>query len=297
MDIYIAQFGLCWGIELTYDRLNKLAQTGEVHVTHRWGPSATSLVWDPIRRIVETDDAELHKRYPDIHKIKLLETAKDACSDMTIAVGHHGSSEEEHLHAMTAGANLHDFKCPFIAKSDKTAKQLAEAGYDIIAFGKVGNHHCEYARAAAEAAGRVGVVAEDVDHIKDILVAQGRNWALMGQVTANVEKWKKFQQELAILDLTVKVVDTVCTDSHDRQSEAIALAKKVDLVLVINDNGGSTKSVLERCLTANTRSILVDPNAKLPDLSNCASVAIVGGIHVPTWIMKQYADRLRGIAA
>lgn len=293
MDIHIARIGLCWGIELAYDRLNKTAEKGEVHVTHRWGPTPTSLIWDPMRRIVEMQDDELHARYPNLHNVRLLENAEDALPGMWIAVGHHGSAAEELLVARGNGAELFDFKCPFIAKSDKTADRLAAEGYDIIAFGKTGNHHCEYAKETAEKAGRIGIISEDVAAIQDVLRESGRNWACIGQVTANTAVWARFRADLASCGVPVRIIDTVCSDSHDRQAEAVELAGRVDVVLIINDNGGSTKSVVEQCRSVNPRSELVDPNGPLPDLDGVNSLAIVGGIHVPDWIMQAYASRVK----
>jgi 4-hydroxy-3-methylbut-2-enyl diphosphate reductase len=293
MDIQIARIGLCWGIELAYERLNKVAADGEVHVTHRWGPTPTSLIWDPMRRIVEDDDPELHRRYPNLGNVRLLESADQAADGMRVAIGHHGAAKEAVLTARAGKASVFDFKCPFIAKSDNTADKLAAAGHDIIAFGKPGNHHCEYACEQARAAGRIGLIAEVVAPILDALHEAGRNWACIGQVTANTDRWARFRADLAASGVAVRIVDTVCSDSHDRQAEAIALAGQVDLVLVINDNGGSTRSVLERCLAANPNSILVDPRGDLPDMTKANSLAIVGGIHVPDWIMADYAARLR----
>lgn len=292
MDIQIAKIGLCWGIELAYERLNKVAKEGEVHVTHRWGPTPTSLIWDPMRRIVEDNDPELQARYPDLGNVRLLEKVDEATAGMRVAIGHHGSPAEAIVAAKANETAVFDFKCPFIAKSDRTADQLAAQGFDIIAFGASGNHHCEYAVERAEAAGRVGLIAVEVAAIKDALAEPGRNWACIAQVTANTAKWTQFQSDLASCGIPIKVVDTVCSDSHDRQKEAVELASRVDTVLVINDNGGSTKSVLERCLAVNPNSVLVDPRGELPDLEQARSVAIVGGIHVPDWIMQEYAERL-----
>lgn len=292
MEIHIARIGLCWGIELAYERLNKVASEGDVHVTHRWGPTPTSMMWDPMRRIVEDDDPELHRRYPHLTRVRLLENANQAEAGMRVVIGHHGSAKEELLAARAGEAEVFDFKCPFIAKSDKTADRLAAEGFDILAFGKPGNHHCEYAKRRAEAVGRVGLIAEEVDDIRTALMQPGRNWACIGQVTANTAQWQRFKADLAASGVPVRVIDTVCSDSHDRQNEAVDLAGKVDMVLVINDNGGSTKSVLERCLAVNPCSLLVDPKGDLPDLDGVASVAIVGGIHVPGWIMTSYAGRI-----
>lgn len=136
MDIHIAKIGLCWGIELAYERVNKVASEGGLHVTHRWGPKPSSVVWDPMRRIVEDTDEELLRRYPHLSNVQILENAAEAEAGMRIAVGHHGSANEEVLTARSNDAELFDFKCPFIGKSDKTAEMLASEGYDIIAFGK-----------------------------------------------------------------------------------------------------------------------------------------------------------------
>lgn len=285
LDVRIATIAYCWGIDLAMKRIAKVASNDTVQATHRWSPKPEARRWDPLELVRQRDTSLVH-RYPGLERVEVIEKLGDVTASR-LALGHHGTVEPV---AHAGGAQILDFTCPFIADSEHRARVLAEAGYDLVLFGKPGNHHCEYAKSAAEAAGRVGVIGESVADLQAQLSEAGRHWACLGQVTANVERWAAFKNDLASLATPVHIVDTVCSDSYDRQDEGLALARQCDVVILVNDHGGSTLSLFEVCQAANRQTYRFDPmsgGALDPRwFDGARSVAVVGGIHVPNWILE-----------
>lgn len=291
LEVQVATIAYCWGIDLAMKRIAKATTNDALQATHRWSPKPEARRWDPLE-LVRRRDALLVQTYPGLEQVEVIDKLGDVTTNR-LALGHHGTVEPS---AQAGNARILDFTCPFIANSDNRARMLVEAGYDLILFGKPGNHHCEFAKSAAEAAGQVGVIGEMVSELHAQLQVPGRNWACLGQVTANVALWTAFMNDLNALKMPIHIVDTVCSDSHDRQAEGLLLAQRCDVVILVNDHGGSTLSMFETCHAANPNTFRFDPMAGEelnPDwFEEAHSVAVVGGIHVPKWILDEVGARV-----
>ena len=86
MEVFVAETGFCWGIELAYARIDKLAAHGPVKATHRAGGGPG---WDPIARI-RAGDAELIKRHPHLANVEVVEDLATVGNDEVAAIGHQG---------------------------------------------------------------------------------------------------------------------------------------------------------------------------------------------------------------
>lgn len=298
MNILVGEAGLCRGIELAYAKMNKLAgEIGLMKATHRAGSRAASR-WDPLQRI-GSDAAELLKRYPGLANVTVVEGLDAVEQGDVVVVGHKGIDRQFIEGATSKGAVLHDSQCPFMRKYDATASSLAKEGHDLIIFGKPGNHHCLYAKGLAESAGRVGLIAEKVCDIADELDVKGRKWACIVQVTGNSAGWERFKTDLSQTGVEAKVCDTLCPDSLSRQESAREMARRADAVIIVNDCGGSTQSVLEQCRAVNSRTFSYDPDDAFPAqwLEGAETVALTGGIHVPAWLLDGIAGEMRSHAS
>ncbi|MBS7701509.1 MULTISPECIES: hypothetical protein [unclassified Chelatococcus] len=299
MDIRIAKTGMCFGIERAYKMVDRLAaKTPRLHAGHKCSAEHKNAEWDTFHRI-ERGDPELLKRYPNLAKVQIIHDDAEVRSGDELAIGYHGYTPERMNDLRQRGVKLHDYMCPFIARMHGTAEKLAAAGHDIIAFGKPLNHHTTYCKRAAEEAGRTGLIAEDLDAIANELANPERNWACVGQVTGNADKWKAFASGLKARGIPVHVVDTVCTDSHERQGEAQALARSSDVVVLVDDGGGASVSVMEAVETVNKRVFRTGTNMPLQAewFDGVSSVAVVGGIMVPAWKLQQVGEDIRHLTA
>ncbi len=293
MEIHVASAGHCFGIERAYRMINELAADGRP----LYGALQKKSEWDTFRR-VENRDWDLLTAYPHLGNLIILHEPVDLRDGNALAVGHHGLDPERRQELEERGIKIHDYICPFIARMNKIAEQLANEGYDIIVFGKPQNHHTEYAKQAAERAGQVALIAETLAEVELALQDAARTWACIGQVTGNAAKWQAFSEALKARDVPIHVVDTVCTDSHDRQREAMDLARKANVVVVVDDGGGASVSVLEACSSVNRRVHRYGTEMPLRAewFEGATSVAVVGGILVPRWTLDTVAMAIRELA-
>jgi 4-hydroxy-3-methylbut-2-enyl diphosphate reductase len=295
MEVMVSEISLCWGIELAYSRLDKLAgEIGPLKATHRMAADKAAIEWDSLH-LIHSGDHELIQRYPNLAGVEVVENLEALGGDNVVALGHKGLEQGLIAEAESKGVMVYNFKCPFTAKYDDKAVALAEKGYDLIVFGKPQNHHALFAKQIAERHGRVGVIAEKIDDVVDDLQAKGRKWACVGQVTGNVAAWKQFKSDLSLSGVEVRVTDTLCSDAHDRQSAVAGMAKRADTVIVVNDRGGSTVSVWERCHVANERTFYYDPHNGFARewFADAKTVAVVAGIHVTRWRLDGIAEEIK----
>ncbi|WP_188052164.1 hypothetical protein [Aureimonas fodinaquatilis] len=295
MKLNVAQAGMCFGIERAYKMTDRLAaKTPRLHAGHKCSGEHKNADWDTFNRI-ERGDKVLLERYPNLKKLTIVHDDSELSDGDELAIGYHGFTPERMADLRQRGVKLHDYMCPFISRMHDTAEKLAGEGFDIIAFGKLLNHHTTFCQRAAERLGRVGLIAEDIDEIDALLDDPARNWACVGQVTGNVEKWTRFAQALKLRGIPIHLVDTVCTDSHDRQGEARRLAAASDIVVLVDDGGGASISVLEAVQSANERVYRTGTNMPLQRqwFEGVTSVAVVGGIMVPSWVLSEVAESIQ----
>ncbi len=297
MEIHVATAGMCFGIERAYKLVDRLAaKKPNLYAGHKCSGEHKNAEWDTFHRIERADPALLTK-YPNLAKLKIVHDDAEVQEGDELAIGYHGYTPERMADLTARGVKLHDYMCPFISRMHNTAETLAGQGFDIIAFGKPLNHHTTYCKRAAERLGRVGLIAEDISEIEADLNMPGRNWACVGQVTGNVEKWAVFAEALRMRGIPIHLVDTVCTDSHERQSEARQLAASSDVVILVDDGGGASISVLEAVQSVNPQVYRTGTNMPLrPEwFTGVASAAVVGGIMVPSWVLAETAARIRSM--
>ncbi|MGH7487237.1 MAG: hypothetical protein ACREMY_16805, partial [bacterium] len=253
--------------------------------------------YDTLTRI-ERRDPELLARYPGLGKLSVARDVSTLGDGDRLVLGFHGldNSTKEDLAARGIDV-LDDLICPFIAKLDRVVERLAGQGYDIAIVGTKDNHHCRTAKKIAEAHQRTCYVIERADDLAAL--ARSADIALVGQVTGNTEVFGEVIERLRTSDLPVKIVKTMCSDSYSRQRTAADLARRAEIVILLDDGGGAAQSVFEVCSKLNARIHRVHSKEDIrPEwLEGVKSAAIVGGILVPQWLIEEAAQHVRALCA
>lgn len=284
--------GFCGGIKRAYYGMNRIAKTREqVNVFHRFGETAQALKWDTLKRI-EREDPELFKEYPNLVNVSVVDNPSHLNSGDDVVLGFHGVGKSVKQQLQANEVNIEDLQCPFISRYNSEIEELASDGYNLLAFGRKENHHSLDAVSVANEYGRRSVIVEKPEDIDGIDFQVNEKWACVGSVTGNTRLWEAVVSKLNKINIPVKVVETVCTDSFKRQNEASELAEEADLVLVIDDGGGASNSVYEVCTSVNEMVYRVSSkeDIKLEWFKDISTVAIVGGILVPQWTIDEMAS-------
>ena len=297
MDIHMAQIGLCWGIDRAYQLMAKdrlVMPDKALYATHRSALPGTNQDLDTLGRIANREPHTL-EAYPGLASITVVAGPASLSQGDIVALGFHGLSNEEVADLKARGVEVRDHKCPFIADLDKHMEKAIAAGFNLVFMGKLSSHHARYACEVAQQGGRRCVVVNAVDELKAIQPEVGEKWALFAQVTGNTLVWEQLVEANKETGLAAMVAATLCSDSFDRQAEALALADSCDGVLLIDDGGGGALSVYDLVSARKNRVWRLrwreDGTWKeavdMDWFNGLSRLGIIGGINIPSWALAQ----------
>jgi 4-hydroxy-3-methylbut-2-enyl diphosphate reductase len=122
--------------------------------------------------------------------------------------------------------------------------------------------------------------------------------AVLAQTTCIGEDFERVVGALALRHQEVRAVNTICSDTDERQTDARALAQGVDAVVVVGGrNSANTRHLAEICKGIQPRTWHVETADELrPEwFEGCRTVGLSAGASTPDWVIEGVADRLRAL--
>ena len=134
--------------------------------------------------------------------------------------------------------------CPLVHVAHRSLKKLVEEGFHPVIIGK--RDHVEV-RGMTEDLAEFDVVLceDDVAKLREL-----PRFGVIAQTTQPIEKVRQLVQLIRerFPDSEVRFVDTVCQPTKQRQSAAIELAQKCDVVIVIGGaHSNNTHELVKTC--------------------------------------------------
>jgi 4-hydroxy-3-methylbut-2-enyl diphosphate reductase IspH len=305
MNVMTATSGWCFGITRAYQLIQSKAQeAGErpAFAAHRCTSPHANGDLDTMRRI-ETRDPRLLQFYPGLDRVTVIHDLTRLGKEDRLLVGYHGLPADELASLEARGVAVSDYQCPFIATLNKKVEKLVKDGFNLIFVGKNQNHHCIHARKVAQRYGRACFAVETVADLEAVPSLDGEPWALVGQVTGNTLVWDAAVRWNERTKRARVVQPTVCTDSFDRQQEAISLARQTDVTVLVDDGGAASTSLFEVLVPTGKPVYRVrwreDGSWKQAVreswFEEARAVAVVGGILIPDWAIAEMASYIQSL--
>ena len=235
-----AQIGFCFGVKRAIDIVERTAR-------ERGG--------------VETLGAVVHnqqvlKRLAELG-VKVVKDVDDIQGN-TVVISAHGVSPQLAEEIRARHIEIIDTTCPFVRRAQVTAQRLAESGFFVVMYGDA--NHTEVKGILGWAKGR-GVATLDEKFITN-LDSRPRRLGVLSQTTQIPAHFAEFVKKLIdpafTKDSELRIIDTICHDIRQRQTAAVKLASKVDLMLVIGGhNSANTKHLAQLC-SMITKTYLIE---------------------------------------
>ncbi|MDD4858642.1 MAG: 4-hydroxy-3-methylbut-2-enyl diphosphate reductase [Dehalococcoidales bacterium] len=217
----------------------------------------------------------------------------DIMGDAVVTSSHGVSPQvEEELHAR--GITVISTTCPFVKRAQMAARRLSEAGFFIIVYGDAEHPEVKGILGWAKGKGIATLGAQAITALDPL----PRHIGILSQTTQIPAQFVAFVKQVIDRALTkdseIRIIDTICHDIRERQTAALELAKRVDLMLVIGGrHSANTRHLAELCATA-TRTHQIETAAEIKPswLKNCRSIGVTGGASTAEETVAEVMERL-----
>ena len=186
-----------------------------------------------------------------------------------------------------------DATCPFVKKAQDIIKELSNGSEQIVIVGE--KKHPEVVALVSYGKGKCLVVEDkkDIKNVKktDIIY-------IVSQTTQSPKKFKEIVEEISKIS-QVKVFNTICRATFDRQTAAEKLAKEVDVMIVIGGkNSGNTTRLYQIC-SAITKTYHIENVDEIDKnwFNKAEVVGITAGASTPDWIIENIKGGIKEITA
>ncbi len=226
-------------------------------------------------------------------------------SSLTLVIRTHGITKEaaEHLDELAkkhAFLKIVDMTCPYVKKVHKIADENTDENSFFILFGSP--THPESVGTISYAKGEKLIISS-FEELLDIDF-KGKIPILCSQTTQNLLEFIKIKNFLKKLYTNAKIFDTICSVTEIRQTEAVSLAGKSDMMIVIGDKKSSnTKKLFDLCKERCKFTVLAESAEQIvfPESGDIKNVGITAGASTPDGIilevlkiMENFSQMLEG---
>lgn len=274
MEIILAKkSGFCFGV-------TRAAKLLEEQLTKKDHPVVT---FGPL---IHNDQFNEKMREKGAEIVNSVDEIKDKSVVITRA---HGLEKSLILKLEQKDITLIDGVCPFVKLVHEKAIELEKYGYQVIIIGE--RDHPEVKAAASYVENSIilenSIEAEEIKKFKKI-----------GVVVQTTQSQKNVEEVVKILNTksdNIKLCNTRCSATEERQESAVELAKIVDIMVIVGGkHSGNTKRLYQLCSVIKP-SFHIETADELnkEDFENINKVGITAGASTPQEIIDKVIEKLK----
>jgi 4-hydroxy-3-methylbut-2-en-1-yl diphosphate reductase len=258
-----------------------------------------------VERALERFGPPVYVRHEIVHNKHVVEALKskgarfvdevDEIPEGAVTVfSAHGVAEAVELSGRARHLEVIDATCPLVTKVHKEGQRYASKGYEVILIGHAG--HPEVEGTMGRISGPVHLIS-DAEEVSRLEPADPEKLAFVTQTTLSVDDTREVISALKARFPSIVGPDTrdICYATQNRQTAVRALAREVDLILVVGAQNSSNSNRLREIGEAiGTRSYLIDSADSLDPawLDGAAVVGITAGASAPERLVQELIARL-----
>lgn len=271
MRVYLAkEVGFCFGVKRAINMTRQaLAEHNDV-----------SILGDVVHNRAVTSELEAR----GLQKKNGLEEVRGG----TMVIRAHGLPQGEIQAARDRGLNIVDATCPIVTQAQDAATELERRGCTVVIVGDR-NH--------AEIKGVMGnlqnpaVVVDSVDELREAKLDKRllRKVGVIFQTTHSFELCSDIINELITMAKEVQVINTICRPVRNRQMDAVELAERVGVMVVVGSrSSANTLELKHLCQKYNRNTIHVENADELDPkaFDGVVEVGIASGLSTPPDIVE-----------
>ena len=275
MEIIIAKnAGFCFGVKRAVDMVEKALEQGEK--VYCLG----SLIHN--QQVIE----KLEQK-----GLVTLNSVEDVPAGAKFVVRSHGIAPELMEQIKIKGGIILDATCPFVRRAQLVAEKIYRDGLDVVICGDP--KHAEVMGINAWAKNSA-IIIHNENEAKELKFK--KTIGVLSQTTQKMELLQKTVANLLANNKKIIIENTICLDSATKQAEVSALAKIVDVMIVIGGkNSSNTGKLVQLSEAENLPTHHIETAAELQKgwFLNVKKVGIAAGASTAKFLIDEVMDKIK----
>ncbi len=234
----------------------------------------------------------------DFYRTKGVESAEDL-NDISegccVIIRAHGVPKEIEEELRTKGVEVVDATCPKVKRAQMLIRKESSKQKILLLFGE--KSHPEVKGLLSYATSDY-VVFESIEEFKSIIFKlKGKDFFLAAQTTQDRREYneivKLVQKEI---DEDVVVLDTICDTTRERQQEAVEIAKRVELMIVVGGyNSGNTRRLAKVVSESGCFCIHIESADEImpSQIKGKRVIGLTAGASTPKDVIDKVEERIK----
>ena len=226
--------------------------------------------------------------------VVVLEDVDEARPGDRVVIRAHGIPKDTEKRLMSIGTEVVDATCPKVKKAQEAIANLSRDNH-LLLFGEP--DHPEVKGLISHAREKWTII-ENENSLDLNLVHPDKSYLLTAQTTQDRNQFRSLQNKLSpILGANLKVAETICEATRNRQLEAINMARHVDCMIVIGGRiSGNTRRLVQVVRDQDIPCLHVETAEELSpgDLGECTKIGVTAGASTPGEIIQKVIQAIGG---
>ena len=280
MEVKLAKTaGFCFGVQRAVDTVYEQIQEKKEPI-YTFGP-------------IVHNEMVVHNLEEKGVQVLNSEEELEALTGGTVIIRAHGVGRSIYELLERKGIDLVDATCPFVRKIHRIVEKQGKEGRSILIIGNAKHPEVEGIRGWCSTA---SYVVESVEEAQNFTVPVSEKLCIVSQTTFNYNKFKDLVEIISKKGYDIIVLNTICSATEERQTEAREIASQVDAMIVIGGSHSSnTQKLFEICKKEceNTYYIQSLDDLALKTSQSIRCVGITAGASTPNKIIEEVQKHVR----
>ncbi|OGH98744.1 MAG: 4-hydroxy-3-methylbut-2-enyl diphosphate reductase [Candidatus Melainabacteria bacterium GWA2_34_9] len=211
----------------------------------------------------------------------------------------HGVTPQTIQTLESKGCKIIDATCPDVKRVQDKAKDLAKDGYRVIIIGKADHPEVIAIKAHADLySEREALVISSKEEAEKFLpeVKESKKIGVVIQTTQLIENFKEILPIIAEYSKELKVYNTICSATFKRQQSAKALAREVELMIVVGSKSSANTTHLAEIIKPIKETILIETSEELENykdiINKTQKIGVTAGASTPEYVITEVIKRI-----
>ena len=208
----------------------------------------------------------------------------------TVLIRSHGATLAELDQIREKGLKIVDATCVLVKRVQKIARQLNDEGYEVVMIGDEGHPEVKAVVGSTDNMKVVGT-PEDLDKLN-----LSKKLGVICQTTESPDHFADMVAAISRKGFSeIKIINTLCRETMDRQTAAVKLCRQVDVMFVLGGlRSANTRKLAELCKKHNQETYHLQNWAELDKscLSGKTMAGVTAGASTPDDVVAEFVRNL-----